>query len=334
MSDRYSVLRPLTMNELEELTIEMIKFFSPLKAKDIREMLGLQNFEGQITPLSVNDFFKYLEDVKGQKGARRYHYHVLTLVKKLEQANVLYSAGSNPNFSMGLEKCYYFMKELTDLQKTNWLWLGEALGLEYIQYKAQEFLVPITGVGSEQKVGIGTGTLVNNDTVMTCAHVLTEMTVDKKIKFKNKEIKIVEVKTHDLVDVGIIKLSEPVDLDYQLIFGKAYMLDDILTMGFPPVPMTRDAYLVSQKGEINSSVQNYDGVWHFIYSSITRPGNSGGPIFTNRGQLVGISARHLEREIDKDKNVVPFFEGIPSVELIKALRELESSIKLLVEDYQ
>ncbi len=112
------------------------------------------------------------------------------------------------------------------------------------------------------------------------------------------------------------------------------MLAEILTMGYPPVPMTRDAYLISQKGEVNSLVQNYDGIEHFIYSSITRPGNSGGPIFSKRGHIIGISARHLERESDREKNIVPFFEGITSHEIINALRELEPDLNEVFEDYQ
>lgn len=334
MSERYSILRPLTMSELEWLTFELLGFFSPLRSSEIRLLLEKPINNGAIIPLSVNNFFEYIEKVKNQKDIRKYHYHVLLLVKKLEQANYLCNAGIDTGFTMGGEKCYYNIKESTNLQRGNPLWLGECLGLEYILYRTKDFVVPITGKDATGKVGIGTGTLINMDTILTCEHVLTEMSIDETININNKDIKISDIKPHSKVDVGIIKLSEPVELGFQTAFGVAYLLDEILTMGYPPVPMTRDAYLISQKGEINSLVENYDGVEHFVYSSITRPGNSGGPIFTKRGHLVGISARHLEHDTDKDNNVVPFFEGITSREVVKALRELERDIEIAFEDYQ
>jgi V8-like Glu-specific endopeptidase len=206
------------------------------------------------------------------------------------------------------------------------------LGLEYIQHRAKIFVVPITGSNQGQQ-GIGTGTLINNDTILTCAHVLNDMEIDSSVKIFNSDYEIKTKESHDKIDVGIIKLKKSIQGKNQIVFGEANILDDILTMGYPPIPMTRDAYLISQKGEINSLVQNYFGDNNFIYSSITRPGNSWGPIFSKRGHLVGISARHLENQSSNDKNVLPFFEGISSNEVINALKDLDPYINILYEDY-
>lgn len=337
MSERYSILRPLTMKEQENFTLLILGFFAPLNATKFRKLLGKPTEVGKLFPLSVNDLFKYMREVKGINEIDRFHYAILLIVKKLEQVNILCVAGSDTNFSMGSEKYYYTIKESTNLQKANMLWIGEILGLEYIQYKLRNFVVPITGRCIEtEKLGIGTGTLINSDTILTCEHVLSDMKVDDSIEIADKIIAIKEIKKHSKVDVGFIKLSEPLDLGFQILFGEPNLLCDILTMGYPPVPMTREAYLISQKGEINSIVQNYDGAKHFIYSSITRPGNSGGPIFSKCGHLVGISTRQLERQNDEgeEKNVVPFFQAVTSTEIIKALKELEANISIAIEDYQ
>lgn len=333
MSERYSILKPLTMELAEVLTVEILGFFAPLNAQKMGKLLGKQVNEEVLTPLSVNDFFKYMETQKGILDIRRYQQNVLQLIKRLEQGNFLCSAGVENGFTLGGEKCYYFTRELSNLQQKNLLWLGECLGLEFILHKTKNFVIPITGEEPTGKIGIGTGTLINSDTILTCSHVLNDMKVDKTVNIGGRKIEIAYHKSHDKVDVGIVKLTEKVNLGFQLIFGDAMLLDEILTMGYPPVPMTRDCYLISQKGEVNSLVQNYDGIEHFIYSSITRPGNSGGPIFTNKGHIVGITSQHVERESDKEKNVVPFFQGITSNQVIQAIHEIDQSIEIAYEDY-
>ncbi len=60
MNERYSVLRPLEMNELEFITFELISFFSPMKLSEIRQLLGKPVEQGRLISLSVNDFFNFM----------------------------------------------------------------------------------------------------------------------------------------------------------------------------------------------------------------------------------------------------------------------------------
>lgn len=57
MSDRYSILRPLTMHETEKILFAMSCFFAPSNSEKIRTQLGKSLHEKAITPLSINDFF-------------------------------------------------------------------------------------------------------------------------------------------------------------------------------------------------------------------------------------------------------------------------------------
>jgi len=333
MNERYSKLSPLTVGLAGELTVELLIFFGVMKAKENAKLLGKAVDPNQITPLSVNDFMDFMKRHKGFQDIDRYRFSILLLVKRMENEGLLTFAGNSHGYTMGGERCYYYTKELTRVQSTNLIWLGEALGLEYVQHKAEPFVIPITGIEPRGNVGIGTGTLINKNTILTCGHVLTGMELDKTIKIDDKDIEIDYCKPHDRMDVGIIRLAEEVDLGFSLPFGDAVILDEILTMGYPPVPMTRDCYLISQKGEVNSVVHNYDGVEHFVYSSITRPGNSGGPIFSRRGHIVGITTQHVEKENDKEKNVVPFFQGITAREVKRGIHEIDPTIEVVFEDY-
>lgn len=280
-------------------------------------------------------FFSYYREhdrIEGIEDIDKYRHHIILLAKKLERSNFLCYAGRE-GYSMGGEIHYYFCKELSEIEKSNTLWLGECVGIEYIWYKIKNFIVPVTGIDSNGSEAIGTGALINSNTILTCQHVLNDMKINDSVMINGNKIKVKETYTHDLVDVGLIKIVESVDMDFQIVFGEASTLDEIVTMGYPPVPMTKDAYLISQKGEINSFVEDYHGIEHFVYSAVTRPGNSGGPVFSKRGHLCGMSIRHLEDETNKGKNVLPFYEAICSKEIIKALIELEPNIKYLYEDY-
>lgn len=41
-----------------------------------------------------------------------------------------------------------------------------------------------------------------------------------------------------------------------------FLLAEIMLLGYPPIPRTRDAYLVAVRGDINAVVDRYDGVKH------------------------------------------------------------------------
>ena len=74
----------------------------------------------------------------------------------------------------------------------------------------------------------------------------------------------------------------------------------------------------------------------FLYSSITRPGNSGGPIVAQDGRVIGLvvddsepansaGARDSEADQDQDdetKPALPFFRGIPASEVLRGRTDL------------
>ena len=56
----------------------------------------------------------------------------------------------------------------------------------------------------------------------------------------------------------------------------------------------------------------------FLYSAITRPGDSGGPIISQDGYLVGIATKDLsvEREVS---SFAPHYAGVDAITLAKVL---------------
>lgn len=126
-----------------------------------------------------------------------------------------------------------------------------------------------------------------------------------------------------------------------MVFSGGQVLDTILTFGYPPISRIKETPLIVQKDEINAISTNYNGDKCLIYSSVVRPGNSGGPIFSDKGYFVGMVIEHLERKtaifVDKNNSVeeqiqslcdqinmipqvVPFYAGLTAKEIFEELK--------------
>ncbi|MBF0593116.1 MAG: hypothetical protein HQL02_13615 [Nitrospirae bacterium] len=85
------------------------------------------------------------------------------------------------------------------------------------------------------------------------------------------------------IDVGYIRIDKSYDLVKGLAFIEPQILDNVITIGYPKIPLSTKAEIVSQKGEINTFIKDMYQNKYCLFSAITRPGNSGGPIFSEKG---------------------------------------------------
>ena len=69
--------------------------------------------------------FKYMEEHENFKDIRKYHYHVLLLVKKLEQANFLCNAGNDTGFTMAEKNVITILKNLLIYRREIFYGLGK-----------------------------------------------------------------------------------------------------------------------------------------------------------------------------------------------------------------
>jgi S1-C subfamily serine protease len=328
---RFSNLSPLQLNKEVKLLSELIFFFTPLNNKNIKKKMSIEtDNEKVIKPLSLFDFTLY------QKKFNKYNaskdcQHIINLTRKMELTNYLSFAGTK-GYSGGLEKCYYFMKEFTNIQKKGVFWQTEILGFSFLIEKIKAITIQLVGEDKNNKSeSCGTGILINENIIITCAHVINDMDLYSEQYVNGKKVSIVYSKAHDKIDVGYIMIDEKFDFSSGLGIIAPEILDKILVTGFPKIPFSKTAPIVSQQGEVNSFIQDFEGNNYFLFSSITRPGNSGGPIFSRKGYLVGIVSRINERKGD---NSLPFFVAVPAPDIITAINELNDKIKLSVENYE
>jgi len=185
---------------------------------------------------------------------------------------------------------------------------------------------------------IGTGFFINIGTeinpqvfIVTNHHVVSGCSDDKleklTIRTSNDEILFDNLFYTDFIvdeinDIALIEYSKERKNCFYLS-EHINLLDEIITIGYPPIPQTDAPYQIIHKGEINSFVKAREkGRELIIFSAKTAGGNSGGPIIDNYGLVVGIvSDDCLNYDDFLSKAKLPYHAATPSEKINKLLHE-------------
>jgi S1-C subfamily serine protease len=150
---------------------------------------------------------------------------------------------------------------------------------------------------------IGAGFLIGPDRVATARHIPDQLihfviATEDGIVLPHRRVVVLPSKD---IDVAVIELAEPASgLRPMRLTEEVDVLDDVIVMGYPPVAKTDGAYLLANKGEITAIVKRYDhNAADLLISSLLRGGYSGGPVVNRRGNVVGVMAENLYRQIEE-----------------------------------
>ncbi|MYB14628.1 MAG: trypsin-like peptidase domain-containing protein [Rhodospirillaceae bacterium] len=93
--------------------------------------------------------------------------------------------------------------------------------------------------------------------------------------------------------------------------------------------------MVMQQGAVTSeTVTALPGERLFLFSAISRPGNSGGPVMSEDGYVVGLCNVDARGEYCPTGAFSPHYCGIPGQIVVDAVRSLGPGIQLPFEDYE
>lgn len=268
--------------------------------------------------LSINDFQYYVQTKRIIDGFPMGISD--TVVKALEEKNVILEM--NRSFTETEETLYVpnipYAKFLRDNKLLENLIFGNNFIIE--KYKSSIALIEI--VDQKNDISVGSGFLISHKIasfVVTNKHVVEN---SKQIKvYLNGQIKkhvaVIESKNSD---IAFIQLIDNTSTNCFFLNPNITVLADIITMGYPSIPMTKDAYQVYHKGEINSFVQDYGGNDLFLISAKTSSGNSGSPVIDNHGSVLGMITMELfEEKALLEKGKLPYYAAIPSSLIISEL---------------
>ena len=191
----------------------------------------------------------------------------------------------------GMDNHYIYSVTEADTRR-NQFRLVPVLGPEFLYHRCVPGLVHITGKNETEDEVAGTGIVVHSSYVLTCRHVVCDMEVNKQQKFQGQEVNAQSIHPHPKFDVAVIRVNGPPLSPLQGMFFQAPVVaQTVYTLGYPKMPNLKEATVTIQPGAVTAeSVTSLSGDSLFLYSAISRPGNSGGPVMSGEGYIVGLSA--------------------------------------------
>ena len=282
---------------------------------------------GAPKPLSVMDFIDHL----GLNGERHNPLHVARVVRRMGEAGMLLDVGQyHPNMTAGLGRMYLSVgvagSELSSM--------AAVLGGEYLYHTWAPGIVHVLGLNDDGDEHGGTGVVVDGRHVLTCRHVVDGMKVRERQRFQGCEQMVTGIKIADGVDVAVVELDgAPLTPTTDLAFRRPAVTETVYTLGYPKLAGFREAALVIQRGAVtNDAVRSLTDEHLFLYSAIARPGNSGGPVLSEDGCVVGIAVSDSGGEYQEGTTTSPYYAGIPAQVVVDAFNDLGGGVQLRLVD--
>jgi hypothetical protein len=186
--------------------------------------------------------------------------------------------------------------------------------------KARSFL--ITGTGFFITEG---GYLLTNNHVVDGASRIT-------IKINGKELPAKVVKSDKLSDLAVLKVAGKFSALPIVSSRNVGLGDEVFTIGFPQIAIQGVSHKLT-KGSINGLTGIKDDPSWFQISVPIQPGNSGGPLVDEYGNVVGIVVARLDAlKLLKETGRIPqnvnyAVKGALAMAFLKALPTVASKIK-------
>lgn len=169
-------------------------------------------------------------------------------------------------------------------------------------FPANSNSTPYVGTPSQGSVWTGTGWSILGNYVVTNYHVVdgAKTIIIKGVNgnFFNK-VSAEVVATDKINDLAILKLKNVsvTNVPYSVVTRQAEVGDDVFILGYPMTDTMGEEVklttgVISARSGFEGNVANYQ------ISAPIQPGNSGGPMFNSKGQVVGIAvAKHSQAEL-------------------------------------
>jgi len=167
-------------------------------------------------------------------------------------------------------------------------------------------------VDKDKPTYTGSGVILNDGKwIITNKHVIegSKYIVVRNGFGKVREVEAVEVPTNENIDLALLKLKKPFPSTYSLSIGdikRPKAGEQIYVMGYPMSSILGRYNPSISEGIVSKTTGFGEMAGQFQITAKMNKGNSGGPIFNDKGQVVGISVGKLNKnEVLKTDGFIP-----------------------------
>lgn len=158
----------------------------------------------------------------------------------------------------------------------------------------------------------GSGVILNDGKwIVTNKHVIenSKYIVVRNGLGKVREVESVEVPADENIDLALLKLKKPFPSNYSLStddIKKPKPGEQIYMMGYPMSSILGRYNPSISQGIVSKTSGFGEAIGQFQITAKMNKGNSGGPIFNDKGQIIGISVGKLDKnEVLKTDGFIP-----------------------------
>jgi S1-C subfamily serine protease len=324
-----------------------LNVFNAYKYIVIKDVKGNPRFGGKNEPhkflvknlenanfhvINEKDISNY-EDLEANKNLALYCYSNLIetgvfevyIVFKDYQKNLIYETSAKSGFLLSTA----YKKALSKLTS--------------LFYEYDPNIVPSTQPNTRNNTewaGNGSGFFISKSGyIVTNNHVIDgALEIEVEFKYKNQveefNAKVIKVdKTNDLAIIKIddSEFSNLSTIPYNFKTGTIDIGSEVFALGYPMALSLMGKDIKFTNGRISSKTGLDGDMTTYQIQVPIQPGNSGGPLFDFKGNLIGITSSGINRKLDLTENVNYAIKSRNLLNLIEALPEtitLPSSTQL------
>lgn len=217
-------------------------------------------------------------------------------------------------------------------------WTYEIDGFPKIRSDFSDSVLSIVVENSNGDSDIGSAFMLEGNRVVTAKHCVDNMNEIRIGDWGNRkgQLQHIFVSQDDSLDLAVLKFDGPVFGSKEFLLDEAKTLDEVLAMGYPPIPGFQKVQVAEtakvaaiQKATVGDIVADdaepYLGgkYSNLLVSARIKGGNSGGPIINKFGKVVGI-AEMLPADAQGQADQLGFAVAICSSELKKLLAQISA----------